>query len=338
MAIPQTAAPTGARKHVGLLLIALAATMWSSDVYFRSQLVGHLTSTQIVLGEDVLASLLLAGVTIRNWRALRALSKGEWTATATIAVLAQAMGTVLFTLSFTGGLFQETYILLQTQPLIAIALAMAALGERPRAYYWPLLLVAMVGVYLVLIGPDATVPFHAITSGRFIVGIESLGAAVCWASGTVLGRFVTTSLSPATVAALRFQLAIPVLLVLTLTLPMHIGFAGSHVGLSGYRAGDFVWLLAIALVTGVISLAIYYRGLRSTPASMATIGELANPITATLITSLPVSLGGFAQPISMAQIVGTVLLLSAVVALSWASTQTVTLTRAVRENLSENAA
>src|SRR4029077_3139141 len=152
-------------------------------------------------GEDLIASLVMAGVTIRNWRRLRELRAGEWTATAAIALLAQALGTVLFTLSFAHGLYQETIVLQQLQPLIAVALAMATLGERPKAVYWPLLLVAIVGVYLVAFGPDASVPFHAVSNGRLIVGVEALGAAICWASGTVLGRFVTTSLTPATVAA-----------------------------------------------------------------------------------------------------------------------------------------
>jgi drug/metabolite transporter, DME family len=304
-------ATSEARKHTGLLLIALAASMWASDTYFRGQLTGHLTSAQIVLGEDVIAGLLLAAVTFKNWRSLRALSKGEWTATAAIAVMAQALGTILFTLSFAHGLYQETIVLQQTQPLVAVILAMAALGERPRVLYWPLLLIAMAGVYLVVIGPDATVPIHAVTNGRLTVGLEAFGAAACWASGTVLGRFITTSLRPATIAALRFQLAIPVLFILTMTLKI-----GG--GLNGYRLGDFPPLLAIALIPGVIALAIYYRGLRSTPASMATVGELAYPVAASLIATLPHPLG-FAQPISAAQITGTVMLLSAVVLLSLVS-------------------
>jgi drug/metabolite transporter, DME family len=318
------AAPDGSRKHVGLLLIALAASMWAIDTYFRGPLTNHLTPTQIVLGEDLIASVVLLGVTIRNWRHIRALTKGEWTATAAIAVMAQAMGTVLFTLSFAHGLYQETIVLQQTQPLIAVVLAMAALGERPKSVYWPLLLVALVAVYLVSFGPDASVPFRAISNGRFIVGVEAFGAAVCWASGTVLGRFITTSLTPSTVAALRFQLALPVLVALTF-LPARSAQMGG--GLSGYRFGDLVPLLAIAMIPGVIALAIYYRGLRSTPASMATIGELAYPIAASFIATLPPP-SGFGQPISAQQIVGTVMLLSAVVALSLSSNRTISLARA----------
>jgi drug/metabolite transporter (DMT)-like permease len=321
MATSPDTAPVGARKHIGLLLITGAASMWALDTYFRGSLTNHLTPTQIVLGEDLIASLVLLTVTVRNWRHIRALTKGEWTATAAIAVLAQALGTVLFTLSFAHGLYQETIVLQQTQPLIAVALAMAALGERPKFVYWPLLVIAVVAVYLVSFGPDASVPFRAISNGRFIVGVEAFGAAVCWASGTVLGRLVTTSLTPASIAALRFQLALPILFLFTFVPPRSQEMGG---GLTGFRFGDLVPLIAIAMIPGVISLAIYYRGLRSTPASMATIGELAYPIAASFIATLPPP-GGFGQPISAPQIFGTVMLLFSVVALSLSSNRTISL-------------
>jgi drug/metabolite transporter (DMT)-like permease len=42
-------------------------------------------------------------------------------------------------------------------------------------------------------------------------------------------------------------------------------------------------LVCLAIFPGVLSLLIYYRGLRGTPASAATLGELAFPLTGALI-------------------------------------------------------
>jgi drug/metabolite transporter (DMT)-like permease len=42
-------------------------------------------------------------------------------------------------------------------------------------------------------------------------------------------------------------------------------------------------LIALALVPGLAALAVYYRGLSGTPASAATLAELAFPLTAILI-------------------------------------------------------
>lgn len=45
-------------------------------------------------------------------------------------------------------------------------------------------------------------------------------------------------------------------------------------------------LLLLALVPGLLALLLYYRGLRQTPASAATIAELAFPLSALLINWL----------------------------------------------------
>ena len=45
-----------------------------------------------------------------------------------------------------------------------------------------------------------------------------------------------------------------------------------------------IWLIALlALVTGLAALGLYYYGLRRTPALLAALGELAFPVTATLV-------------------------------------------------------
>ncbi|HYM67342.1 MAG TPA: EamA family transporter, partial [Patescibacteria group bacterium] len=72
---------------------------------------------------------------------------------------------------------------------------------------------------------------------------------------------------------------------------------------------------AIALIPGLLALLLYYRALSKTPASLATIAELAFPVTATLIASAPPPLG-FNQPLYPAQVIGTVLLLGVIVLLN----------------------
>src|SRR5437879_12865016 len=96
---PQATAPPG---HVGLIdrfsvvLVALAATMWASDTYFRAQLVGHLKPAQIVVIEDALISLFLLAFLLRGIPELRRLDRRGWIATLLIAVGPQAVATRLF--------------------------------------------------------------------------------------------------------------------------------------------------------------------------------------------------------------------------------------------------
>ncbi len=297
-----------------VVFVAIAATLWASDAYFRNQLVQHLSATQIVVAEDALITLFLLPVLIRSRHELRLLGARGWIAVAIIAAGAQALATVLFTESFSIAakhqLFAETFVLQQTQPLIAIVLAWIVLGERRRPWFWPAVAVAIVAVYMVVFASDPLSPISALQNGRIEVGLYALGAAVLWASGTVLGRYALGSISFWSMTALRFTLALPVLVVVVLAQPELGGFG--H-----YRFGDFVPnLLAIAIVPGLLALLLYYRALSKTPASLATIAEMAYPVAATLIASAPPP-WGFNQPIYPIQLVGTALLLVVIVFLNW---------------------
>jgi drug/metabolite transporter (DMT)-like permease len=297
-----------------VVFVAIAATLWASDAYFRNQLVQHLSATQIVVAEDALVTLFLLPVLIRSRHELKLLGARGWTAVGIIAAGAQALATILFTASFSIAaqhqLFAETFVLQQTQPLIAILLAWIVLGERRRPWFWPAAAVAIVAVYMVVFASDPLSPVSALQNGRLEVGLLALGAAVLWASGTVLGRFALGSISFWSMTALRFTLALPVLVIIVL---IQSGLGG----FGHYRLSDFVPnLLAIALVPGLLALLLYYRALSKTPASMATIAEMAYPVAATLIASAPPP-WGFSQPIYGTQIVGTVLLLGVIVFLNW---------------------
>jgi drug/metabolite transporter (DMT)-like permease len=297
-----------------VVFVALAATLWASDAYFRNQLVQHLSPTQIVVAEDALVTLFLVPVLIRSRHELRALGARGWVAVAVIAAGAQALATILFTASFSIAsqhqLYAETFVLQQTQPLIAIVLAWIVLGERRRPWFWPAAAVAIVAVYMVLFASDPFSPVNALQNGRLEVGLLALGAAALWASGTVFGRFALGSISFWSMTALRFTLALPVLVIVVL---VQSGFGG----FGHYRLGDFVPnLLAIAIVPGLLALLLYYRALSKTPASLATIGEMAYPVAATLIATAPPP-WGFHQPLYPAQILGTLLLLAVIVFLNW---------------------
>ncbi len=298
-----------------VVFVAISATLWATDAYFRNQLVQHLTANEIVVAEDALIALFLIPVLIRSWGEVRKLGPRGWIAVILIAAGAQAVATILFTKSFSYGIYSETFVLQQTQPLLAITLAWIVLGERRRPWFWPAVGVAVVAVYLVLQAPNISLqhPFAPITDlrqGRVEAGLYALGAAALWASGTVLGRYALGSISFWSMTALRFTVALPVLLAIVLV--SEGGGAFTH-----YTFSDFVPnLLGIALVPGLLALLLYYRALAKTPASLATIAEMAYPVAATLIASAPAP-WGFHQPIYPAQIVGTVLLLLVIGLLGW---------------------
>ena len=304
----------GLVDRFSVVLVAVAATMWASDTYFRAQLIGHLKPAQIVVIEDALVSLFLLGFLLRGIPELRRLDRRSWVAIGLIAVGPQAVATILFTQSFSYGHYAETFVLQQTQPVIAILLAWLILGERRRPWFWPTAALAIVGVYMVVFAQDLSAPFSDLQHGRLEAGLYALGAAALWASGTVLGRLVLGKLSFTTTTALRFTLALPVLILIVLV----------QFGLSGfthYQSSDVLPFLGIALIPGLLALLLYYRALASTPATIATIAEMAFPVAATFIASAPPPYG-FSQPLYFPQFIGTGLLIAVILILNYTKERT----------------
>jgi len=96
---------------------------------------------------------------------------------------------------------------------------------------------------------------------------------VLWGMGTVLGRYLSRRLTFDHISTVRFAFG---LLASACMLPI--------VGADAFSsAHDSFWIAVLAVVTGFLALGLYYYGLKRTPALLAAIGELAFPVTATLI-------------------------------------------------------
>lgn len=294
--------------RVSALFVAVAATMWAADAYFRPALVQHLGSSAIVFLESLLISACFLPLAGRVVREARRLSAGKWVAIGVIALGPQAIATVLFTQSLSYKQFNETYLLYLLQPVFALLLARIVLRERRKPYFWPLAAIALVAVYFVTFPTDPLKPWASLSNGRVDAALFVIGAVALWGAGTVLGRYTLEDVSFVTTTALRFVLSLPVLAIL---LVLDRGPAG----FTQYTWGDMPSFLGIALIPGFVAMVLYYRSLSSTPASLATLAELAYPVTITLVTSLPAPVG-FGLPLYPMSVVGTVVLVAVVATLN----------------------
>lgn len=306
---PRGGKSASAIDRYSALFIALAAALWAADAYFRPALVKDgLSSSQIVLVEDLLISLCFLPLARGVVRELRSASWRSWVALAIIAAGPQAFATVLFTRSLsyatTPGAESEVYLLYLLQPVFGLGLAWIILHERRGASFWPLAALALGGATLIVTAQVPGAPTGALLAAVFV-----LGAVALWAAGTVLGRLALTDVSFTTTTAMRFTLALPILLILLLT------SSGSRSPLAGYTVGELPAFLGIALIPGVLALLLYYRALSSTPASISTLAELGYPAALFLVFSLP-SPYGFAAPLHPQEIAGAVLLAAAVTAMN----------------------
>ena len=299
-----------------VVLVAVAAMLWGTDALFRAPLLSHLPSdrvlqsTQLVFMEHLVLTVACLPLLWRARREIRRLTAAQWWAVAAIGVGASALATVLFTISFGYGHFIETLLLQKTQPLFAIVLANLWLRERISAQAWIWVPVALVGAYLIVI-PDPLHPEQAWADFHVTAGLFALAAAALWGSATVFGRYALASLRFTTLTALRFTFGLPALGIVLLL----IGGIGAF---GYYRVSDVPLYLAIALIPGGLGLLLYYRGLASTPASLATLAELAFPITGVLVNLYLVTPR---QSITSWEVAGIVVLWLALAALDFANTR-----------------
>jgi drug/metabolite transporter (DMT)-like permease len=252
----------------GIVLISVAAVMWGTDALFRRPLARSTSATTIVFGEHVILVALTLPLLVPALTALWRAGPRFVAAGIAVGAGASALATILFTQAFAHGDPITPIVLQKVQPLVAVAGAALILGERPRPRFAWFLLPALLGIWLIGVQHPLDPHAHGLTPI-----LESLAAAVLWGLGTVLGRFLSRELSFEHIVTVRFAFGL-VASAIALPLVGAKAYAGAH---------DTLWILYLAVVTGLLALALYYVGLKKTPATLASIAELAYPLTAALI-------------------------------------------------------
>lgn len=253
-------------------LVALAAATWGLDALLRRPILkAGISPETLVFAEHALALAVLLPLLPT---ALRALVRCSWRARLAavgIGAGASAGATVLFTRALAGGDYVTPVVLQQTQPIIAIVLAIGILGERPRRLFAAFCVPALAGVWLLTFRDPLSVDLKSATPA-----LLALGAAALWGAGTVLGRVVGAEIGPREVTTLRYAIGLPSAAII-------VFLTGSKFYVPVHTLG---WVAGLAWIPGLIALELYYAGLRCTPASRATLAELAYPVTGAVLGAL----------------------------------------------------
>lgn len=252
----------------GFLMVALAAGLWGTDALFRRGLALELPAASVVFAEHLILVALTLPLAAKAMSALRTFDWKDWLSILLIGIGASATATILFTAAFRYGDPNTPLLLQKLQPVIAVIGARLVLGERLMPRYAVYFALAVSGGWLISFSDPLNVSVSQATPA-----LLALGAASLWAMGTVLGRRLTAKVEFGPLTALRFAFGLPASAV-----ALYIMEGGS--GFTVYRASDTTALLLLALIPGLLSLLIYYRGLSRTPAAAATLAELAFPLAA----------------------------------------------------------
>ncbi|MFC7677925.1 DMT family transporter [Paenibacillus sp. GCM10028914] len=262
----------------GFWLVVLGAALWGVDPLFRVMLLKNMTSSQIVLLEHVIIALVAIPVLWRNRQELKRVGWKQVGALLFISWGGSAIATILFTMGLSSGNLNAVLLLQKLQPLFAIILAALLLKEKLPRHFGILMVIALAGTYLLTFG--MTFPIGHWSDFIQVGSLLSLGAAALWGGSTVMGRLMVGQMKVETVTSLRFVLALPLLALITLN--EGAGWNLPEFGTAAF-AGVSLNLIGQALLPGLLSLLVYYKGLTTTKASVATLAELSFPTAGVLI-------------------------------------------------------
>jgi drug/metabolite transporter (DMT)-like permease len=293
-------------KKISPFIIFLSSLLWATDAPFRKPLlVGGLFTGFVSLLEHLFNSIVSIPLLWRQRAQFKTLTRNQVLGLVYIGAGASALATILFVKGATAMNYNFTVaaLLQKFQPLFAILLAAIFLREKINSKFWLYAVVALVGAYLVSFGAVSPMGLWSTAGETSFVGPAlAILAALLWAGGTVVGRFMLKGLNFEFVTGMRFVFGL-VFLSIYVAIWEQFQF--------GFMTPLF-WRNAaiIALLTGFIALFLYYFGLRNTKASVATLMELGYPLALTVINwkLLGIVLSGW-------QITGGILLLASVTAL-----------------------
>lgn len=263
---------TRSNTYTPHLFVALAAILWAFDGVLRRNLF-VLAPLLIVFWEHAIGAALLAPTSLQ--RTLKTtFTRKVVILTGIVALLSGVLGTLAFTqalvmVNFIP--FSVVLLLQKLQPLFAIGSARVFLKEKMVGSYWLWALIAVVSAYFVTFPNGAQIAWESQTTTAAALAVF---AAFAWGTSTTFSKQLIAETSAQTATFLRFSTTAIIALALmfitqtTLSLP---------------STTQFLYLIAIALSTGMVALWLYYKGLSGTKASVATIIELLFPVVAVFI-------------------------------------------------------
>lgn len=298
-------------SHIAPIFIMIAASLWAIDALFRTQLTYTIPSASIVFFEHLLGFLILSPIFFKNLKNIRELKLPDWINLIAMTVVSSVLGTILFTQalakSFAEFDFVTPILLLKLQPVFVVVLSAIFLKEKITKKFSILAIIALIGSYLLSFG---LTPIKFSLQGKELVVALALGATLSWGAGTIFSKKVLKKLEFPVATSLRFLLAIPVALLFAYFLNQTYDFRQLQF--------DQIWrfIVIAGLTGGAGALILYYKGLQKTEAKISTFAELMFPVVSIFIAITALNPYGQPQTLSMANIIGIVILIVSIVLIS----------------------
>jgi len=266
-------------KKRGPVIVFLSSLLWALDAPFRKPLLtGGLMVGFVSLLEHLFNTLVSIPLLIKQRAQFKSLNLKQVAGLLYIGAGASALGAILFVKGAVAMNYNFTVaaLLQKFQPIFAILLAAIFLKEKVNSKFWLLAIPALLGAYLVSFGLASPTSIWG-SAGAIPWQGPALAilAALLWAGGTVVGRSLLSGLNFEFVTGMRFSFGLLFLVAYVLIWEkMQFGLMTPL-----FWRNAFI----IAMLTGFFALLLYYYGLNSTKASVATLMELGYPLALTII-------------------------------------------------------
>lgn len=286
----------------GIFYILIACFLWAVDTLVRYPLLGQGVSAQrIVFTEHLILTIIFLPVLFKNVRTFWQAKVAHVFYFLIIGGLGSAIGTLAFTRAF--GLINPSLVILlqKFQPIVAIILARVVLNERVNLSFFKWGILCLIGAGL-LSFEDISAGLSQLEMGSDLLNQKSfIGyaltfvAVISWGSSTVFGKKLSLSgLGEKEIMAGRFSMGLVCLIPILLTGEMNLDLNGE------------TWskLFLMVLLSGVLGMFFYYKGLKLVSARVCALAEMFFPLCAVLVNWAFLS-----QSLSIYQMLGGLLLL-----------------------------
>ncbi|MET8832752.1 DMT family transporter [Micromonospora sp. NPDC004540] len=261
------------RSATGLWSLVSAGVLWGTGGP-----TGSLLAHETGLSPLAVASyrLAVAGMLVISWLCLarKPLPRGReaWTRMAVNALLAAVFQACFFAAVSLTNVSLATLLTIGASPVLVLSAERVA-GRRASASMLAAVVLAVAGLALLVGTPAGGIT----TTGALTGGGLALLSAAGFAAMTLIGSRPVAGLDDLTATGVSFAIGGAVLAAAaTLTSGMSFVPTLTSVGL----------LLLLGAVPTAMAYALYFRGLRTTPASTAALIALLEPLVATLLATL----------------------------------------------------
>jgi drug/metabolite transporter, DME family len=258
-----------------LWLIMLAAVLWGT-VGVTTQSLYRLTATNPLSVGFFRLAIATPALALGCWatlgrRGLR-IARRDLARIALIGLMLALYQACYFAAIARVGVAVATLVTLCLAPVIVATLSVALLGERPTRRILLALGCALAGIGCVVVAGSGG-SRAALNLGGILL---ACGSALGYAIVTLAGRAVAGRYHPLQINAVAFATGALVLLPLAAA----TGFVAS------YPAQGWLLLAYLGLVPTALAYLLFVAGMRTTPATVASIATLLEPLTATVLAAL----------------------------------------------------